>query len=240
MPVHLYGQQADMKPIQEMADKHRLSVIGDAAQAHGASLGDKMVGSFGNLECFSFYPTKNMTTGEGGMITTNDDDLFEIANSIRNHGREKTKWAYQLGGFGYNYRITYIAASFVIQKFKKLPGFIEKRRTNARYFDEELEGVETPYVLDNAKHVYHQYTIKCENKERVMENLKKNEIGFGIYYPKPLHQYPHLKQYGHNDLKISESLPEEVISLPVHPALEKQDLKKIIDVVNGACQCPDK
>jgi perosamine synthetase len=130
--------------------------------------------------------------------------------------------------------MTDIAAAIGIEQLKKLPGFIEKRQENARYFDEKLKDVETPYVLDNAKHAYHQYTIKCGNRERVIKNLKKNEIGFGIYYPKPLHQYPHLKQYGHDDLKISESLSEEVLSLPVHPVLEKQDLEKIVKVIKGS------
>jgi len=235
MPVHLYGQPADMKHIQEISEKHNLKVIGDAAQAHGASYDGNMVGSFGDLECFSFYPTKNMTTGEGGMVTTNNDELAERAYSIRNHGREKTKWGYEHGRIGYNYRMTDLAAAIGIEQLKKLPGFIEKRQDNARYFDNELKNVETPYVLDNAKHAYHQYTIKYENREKVIENFKKNEIGFGIYYPKPLHQYHHLKQFGHDDLKISESLSEEVLSLPVHPALTKEDLEKVADAVNKAC-----
>ncbi len=236
MPVHLYGQPADMKPIQEISEKHDLKIIGDAAQAHGASYDGKMIGSFGDLECFSFYPTKNMTTGEGGMITTNDNELFEIANSIRNHGREKTKWGYEHGRIGYNYRMTDIAAAIGIEQLKKLPGFIKKRQENARYFDKELKDVETPYVLDGAKHAYHQYTIKCKNREKLLEKLKKNEIGFGIYYPKPLHHYPHLEKFGHNDLKVSERLANEVVSLPVHPVLTKEELEKVVDVINKAYQ----
>ena len=240
MPVHLYGLSANMKEIQKIADDNDLLVIGDAAQAHGAALNGKMVGSFGNLECFSFYPTKNMTTGEGGMITTNNNELFEIANSIRNHGREKTKWGYEHGRIGYNYRMTDISAAIGLDQLKKLPSFLKKRRENAKFYDKNLENVETPYVLDGAKHAYHQYTIKYKNRDKLLEELKKNEIGFGIYYPKPLHKYPHLEKFGHNDLKVSERLVNEVVSLPVHPALTKEELEKVVDVINKAYQHLDK
>ncbi|HEC89506.1 MAG TPA: DegT/DnrJ/EryC1/StrS family aminotransferase, partial [Thermoplasmatales archaeon] len=119
MPVHLYGQPADMKPILEIAEKHDLYVIGDAAQAHGAEYDGRRVGSFGDVECFSFYPTKNMTTGEGGMITTNIEEIAERARSIRNHGREKTKWGYEHNRLGYNYRMTDIAAAIGLEQLKK-------------------------------------------------------------------------------------------------------------------------
>jgi len=240
MPVHLYGQPADMKSIQEISEKHNLKIIGDAAQAHGASYDGNMIGSFGDLECFSFYPTKNMTTGEGGMVTTNNDELAERAYSIRNHGRQKTKWGYEHGRIGYNYRMTDIAAAIGIEQLKKLPSFLKKRRENAKFYGKNLENVETPYVLDDAKHAYHQYTIKCKNRDKLLEELKKNEIGFGIYYPKPLHKYPHLEKFGHNDLKVSERLVNEVVSLPVHPALTKEELEKVVDVINKAHQHLDK
>lgn len=231
MPVHLYGQSADMNSILEIAEDHGLHVVGDAAQAHGAKYDGKMVGSFGDCECFSFYPTKNMTTGEGGMITTNDDELVERLNSIRNHGREQTKWGYEHSRLGYNYRMTDIAAAIGLEQLKKLPHFNQKRREHAQYLDEKLgdvEGIEIPYVLENAKHVYHQYTIKCNNREAIIQKLKDNEVGFGIYYPKPMHLFEHLKKYGHTDLKISEKLAGEVLSLPVHPALDNSDLEKIV------------
>lgn len=231
MPVHLYGQPADMKPIVEIAEKHGLHVIGDAAQAHGAKYDGKMIGSFGDFECFSFYPTKNMTTGEGGMITTNDDKIAERLYSLRNHGREKTKCGYEHGRLGYNYRMTDIAATIGIEQLKKLPQFNKKRREHARYFNKKLagiEGVEIPYVLETAEHVYHQYTLKCKERESLIQRLKNNEVGYGIYYPKPLHFYSHLKQYVHNELTNSETLVKKVLSLPVHPALNNQDLETII------------
>lgn len=235
MPVHLYGQPADMKPIMEIAEKHDLRIIGDACQAHGAKYNHKMIGSFGDLECFSFYPTKNMTTGEGGMITTNNDELAELLFSIRNHGREKTKWGYEHGRLGYNYRMTDVAAAIGLEQLKKLPGFNKKRKENAKYFDEKLKnikGIETPFVIERAEPVYHQYTIRCENRDKTINKLKENQIGFGIYYPKPLHQFKHLSKYAHKDLKNSEELCEIVLSLPVHPALSKQDLEKIVKTLS--------
>jgi len=240
MPVHLYGQSADMKPIQEIAQKHDIHVIGDACQAHGAAYDGKMVGSFGDVECFSFYPTKNMTTGEGGMVTTNNDEVAELMISLRNHGREKTKWGYEHGRLGYNYRMTDIGAAIGLEQLKKLPKNIQMRQKNAAYFDSHLNSMETPYVLPGAKHAYHQYTVKSKNRDTLIQNLKKNEIGFGIYYPQPLHSYKHLKKYGHKDLKISEKLGTEVVSLPVHPGLTNEELVKVVEVVNMAYQCPDK
>ncbi len=239
MPVHLYGLAADMKEIQKIADEQDLLVIGDAAQAHGASMDGKMVGSFGDLECFSFYPTKNMTTGEGGMITTNNDELFEKAVSIRNHGREKTQWGYEHCRIGYNYRMTDISSAIGIEQLKKLPGFLDKRRENARFYDENLD-CETPFVPEGAEHAYHQYTIKCKKRDSLLEELKKNDIGFGIYYPKPLHNYSHLEKYGHDDLKVSEKLSKISVSLPVHPALKKEELKKVSDVINRVFQSRGK
>ncbi len=231
MPVHLYGQPADMKPIIEIAEKHNLYIVGDAAQAHGAKYNDKMIGSYGDMECFSFYPTKNMTTGEGGIITTNNEELAERLYSLRNHGREKTKWGYEHGRLGYNYRMTDVGAAIGVEQLKKLPSFNNSRRNNAKFLDENLagiDGVETPFVLDNAWHVYHQYTIICRDRSSIIESLKKNEVGFGIYYPKPLHFFDHLKKYSHNDLINSEKLAETVLSLPVHPALTNEDLDKIV------------
>lgn len=233
MPVHLYGQPADMKPILEIAEKHGLHVIGDAAQAHGAEYDGRKVGSFGDVECFSFYPTKNMTTGEGGMITTNIEEIAERARSIRNHGREKTKWGYEHNRLGYNYRMTDIAAAIGLEQLKKLPKFNEKRRKNAEYYNKNLigiDGIEIPYVLENVKHVYHQYTIRCADRESIINRLREKEIGYGIYYPKPLHFYRHLKKFATNDLKNSEVLSEKVVSIPVHSALTVEELERVVEV----------
>ena len=240
MPVHLYGQAVDIQPVQEIADKHGIRIIGDACQAHGASYNRKMVGSFGDVECFSFYPTKNMTTGEGGMVTTNNEELAKLMISIRNHGREKTKWGYEHGRLGYNYRMTDIGAAIGLEQLKKLPDSLMKRRKNAKFYDENLKEVKTPYVNDGTKHAYHQYTINCKKRDKLLVELKKNEIGCGIYYPKPLHHYPHLEKFGHNDLKVSERLVSEVVSIPVHPALTNEEIEKVVDVINKAYRYPDK
>ena len=236
LPVHLYGQPADLKPIMEIAEKYDLYVIGDAAQAHGAEYDGKKIGSFGDVECFSFYPTKNMTTGEGGMITTNSKDIAERARSLGNHGREKTQWGYEHMRLGYNYRMTDMEAAIGIEQLKKLDRFNDARIKNARFYDEELEEVEgivTPYVMENAKHVYHQYTIRVKRKkrEKLIEIFKKKGIGYGIYYPKPLHFYPHLRKFAHDDLKNSENVADEVISIPVHSGLREEDLALVVDVI---------
>jgi dTDP-4-amino-4,6-dideoxygalactose transaminase len=127
--------------------------------------------------------------------------------------------------------MTDIAAAIGIEQLKKLPKFNQKRRENAKFFNgnlNDIEGIDIPYVLPNVRHVYHQYTIKCNNREAIIQKLKDNEVGFGIYYPKPMHFFEHLKKYGHTDLKISEKLADEVLSLPVHPALDNSDLEKIV------------
>ncbi|HEC89296.1 MAG TPA: aminotransferase DegT, partial [Thermoplasmatales archaeon] len=172
-------------------------------------------------------------TGEGGMITTNNEEIAEKARSIRNHGREKTKWGYEHNRLGYNYRMTDIAAAIGLEQLKKLPKFNEKRRKNAEYYNENLDGIdgiEIPYVLENVKHVYHQYTIKCDNRELIIHKLREKEIGYGIYYPKPLHFYGHLKRFATNDLKSSEKLSEKVVSIPVHSALTVEELERVVEV----------
>ena len=236
MPVHLYGQPSDMKPILEIAEKYGINVICDAAQAHGAKYNNKMVGSFGDAECFSFYSTKNMTTGEGGIITTNDDTLVKKLYSLRNHGRTKERWGYDHSYLGYNYRMTDIAANIGIEQLKKLPEFNKKRKDNARYLNQKLESVKwinIPQLLENIDHVYHQYTIRSNKREEIIQCLKKKDVGYGIYYPKPLHFYPHLKKYAHKDLKISENLANEVISLPIHPSLNNHELEIIVSCFNS-------
>jgi dTDP-4-amino-4,6-dideoxygalactose transaminase len=240
MPVHLYGQAVDIQPIKEIAEKHNLFVIGDACQAHGATYKGKMIGSFFDVECFSFYPTKNMTAGEGGIVTTNNEELSEFMFSIRNHGREKTKWGYEHSRLGYNYRMTDICAAIGLEQLKKLPDSLIKRKKNANFYDETLKGVKTPYVLDGVNHAYHQYTIKCNKRDLLLDELKKKEIGYGIYYPKPLHYYPHLEKFGHNNLKISEKLVNEVVSIPVHPALKKEEIEKVVKVINMAYRYLDR
>ena len=226
LPVHLYGQPCEMDRIMEIADKHNLIVIEDACQAHGAEYYGKKIGGIGSVGCFSFYPTKNMITGEGGMVTTNDEGLAEKIRTLRNHG-QKERYNYAM--VGYNFRMTDIAAAIGIEQLKKLDGFNDRRRGNAGFLSEQLNGVvEIPYLLQGVRHVFHQYTIKTEKRELLKENLKKDGIGFGIYYPKPLHFYEPLKSYGSNDLKNAENVCKNVLSLPVHPSLSEANLERIV------------
>jgi perosamine synthetase len=136
--------------------------------------------------------------------------------------------------------MTDIGAAIGLEQLKKLPRNIQMRQNNADYFDRHLLNVDTPYVIPKAKHAYHQYTVKSENRDALTQKLKKNDIGYGIYYPQPLHSYQHLKKYAHKDLKISEMLADKVISIPVHPELTAEELEKVVDVINTASQCPDK
>lgn len=233
VPVHLYGQPADMDAINEIAEKHDLKVIEDAAQAHGAVYKGKKIGSIGDLGCFSFYPTKNMTTSEGGMVTTNDDDLAEKSGMIRAHGESKR---YEQSLLGYNYRMTDIAASIGLVQLKKIDEFNAKRNENAEYLSkgmEDIPGITTPIVADNVTHVFHQYTIRVsKDRDKFKEFLTENGIGTGIHYPIVLYKQPFYEK-----MSITGNCPEaekaasEVISLPVHPSLTVEELDTIIETV---------
>ena len=228
MPVHLYGQACDMKAIMDIAEKHDLIIVEDACQAHGAEFEGKKVGSFG-IGCFSFYATKNMTTGEGGMVTTNDGGLAEKIRLFLDHGMKKR---YVHESIGYNFRMNNIQGSIGIAQLKKLDTFNQTRLENARFYDKELNGIViTPKVLDKCKHVYHQYTIMAENRDDLKKELTDKGVGSEIYYPIPIH-----KQGIFNlDLKLpnTEEVCKKVLSIPVHPGVTEDDRKKIIEAVKG-------
>ncbi len=232
MPVHLYGQAANMDEIMEIAEENSLYVIEDAAQAHGAEWRGKKAGGIGHIAAFSFYPTKNMTTGEGGMITTNDDALAESVTMLRNHGQRER---YLHVALGWNFRMTNIAAAIGLVQLKKLDRANEMRRNNAKYYDEGLaDNVIVPYVDERAKHIYHQYTIRVKNREKLIEEFKKEGIGFGIYYPMGNHEQPIMKELGYTTrLPVTERICKEVISIPVHPLITEGDREKIVKVINS-------
>jgi perosamine synthetase len=234
IPVHLYGQAADMKSIIEIAEDHDLIIIEDACQAHGAAYDGKMVGSFGT-GTFSFYPTKNMTTGEGGMITTDDKNVAERARMIRSHG-SRQRYFHEI--LGYNLRMTDIAAALGLIQLRRLDGFNEARIDNAKYLNNRLNkiiGIRLPYVDKHCKHVFHQYTVRLIGKvsrNDVASILNKKGIGTGIYYPIPTHKQPFYKDLGYNDsLPVSEKASLEVLSLPVHPAIYEADLDTISETL---------
>jgi len=230
IPVHLYGQSADMKAIMDIAEDKDLIIIEDACQAHGATFEGKSVGSFGE-GTFSFYPTKNMTTSEGGIITTNDKDVAEKARMIRSHG-SKQRYLHEMLGF--NLRMTDIAAAIGLVQLGKIDDFNRARINNAQYLTKSLQkikGLILPHIDKRCGHVFHQYTIRIRgelSRDEVVSSLNKMDIGTGIYYPLPIHKQPYYKELGYNDsLPVSESASKEVISLPVHPSLNKLDLDTI-------------
>ncbi|VVB60053.1 UDP-4-amino-4-deoxy-L-arabinose--oxoglutarate aminotransferase [uncultured archaeon] len=229
MSVHLYGHACDMDAIREIAKKHNLKIIEDACQAHGAEYNGKKAGALGDAAAFSFYPTKNMTTGEGGIVTTNDLKEAETMRLFRNHGQAKR---YIHNTLGYNFRMTDIQAAIGIEQLKKLDSFNEKRISNASYYDKHLENVEIPSAAKNVKHVYHQYTLKSESRDSLKERLEKNNIGYGIYYPIPAHMQEVMVAYK-TALPITEGLCKKVISIPIHPSLKKSDLKQVVSVINN-------
>ena len=231
LPVHLYGMTCDMDAIIKIAQKHNLAVIEDACQAHGAEYHGKKAGFFGT-GTFSLYPTKNMTSAEGGMITTNDEKIDELCRVIRNHGMRRRYYHDQLG---YNFRMTDVHAAIGNAQLAKLPANNAKRRSNAQYYNENLEGVTVPYVPQGFHHVYHQYTIRVPDGKRddLREYLKQNEIGSEIYYPLPIHKQGfYIEKLGAQSFPQAEFAAEEVLSLPVHPFLSPSDLEKVVETIN--------
>lgn len=235
IPVHLYGQSADMKVIMEIALDNDLIIIEDACQAHGATFEGKKTGSFGT-GTFSFYPTKNMTTGEGGIITTNEKEIAEKVKMIRSHG-SRQRYYHEI--LGYNLRMTDIAAAIGLVQLRKVDGFNDSRIMNAKYLSEslnEIKGISLPYVDGRCKHVFHQFTVRINNdlsRDKIVDILNKRGIGTGIYYPLPIHKQPLYKEMGFNDsLPVAEKASSEVFSLPVHPAISKTELDTISKTLN--------
>ena len=235
IPVHLYGHPAEMRTIMEIAEDNELIVIEDACQAHGAEYEGKKAGSFAT-GCFSFYPTKNMTTGEGGMITTNDAKVGELARKLRNHGSTE-KYLHEI--LGYNFRMTDISAAMGIEQLKKLPEFTRIRQENAYYLSKrlcKLEGIVAPSVKDKCSHVFHQYTIRVVHpsvsRDELADALRRKGIETGIYYPMPIYKQPLYRKLGYRDeLPMAEKVSKEVLSLPVHPGLVKDDLDYVCDAI---------
>ena len=235
IPVHLYGLPAEMGEFRRIAEENSLVLIGDAAQAHGAAIGNERVGSLADVECFSFYPTKNMTTAEGGMVTTNDEELFFKMNSIRNHGRPNNLLgAYEHDRFGLNLRLTDLGSAIGRVQLSKLPEFNRIRARNAKALSEMLEG--TPVILpeepEGFTHAWHQYTIRISDRHGLSDYLREREIGTGIYYPRLIQDYPHLEQF-RSKCPIAEKVVHEVISLPIHPGITLDDIEHVAKAVIG-------
>jgi perosamine synthetase len=230
MPVHLYGHPAAMDAFTRLADEHGLLLFEDAAQAHAASLHGRPVGAWSLAASFSFYPTKNMTSGEGGMVATLSDELARGVQLLRNQGMERR---YENEVVGFNTRMTDLHAAIGRVQLGKLAGWTKQRQANAAFLDENLRGVVVPPVADGAVHVYHQYTIRVPGHDRdgFAAELGRRGVGSGVYYPIPNHRLP---SFGLSlDLPETERAAREVLSLPVHPALEEAELHTIVEVVNA-------
>lgn len=231
LPVHLFGLPVDMEPMMDIAERQGLVVIEDACQAHGAEYKGKRVGSFGT-GCFSFYPTKNITAAEGGMITTNDDGLAEKCRVIRQHGMQR---AYYHEKLGFNFRMTDVHAAIGLAQLGKLEQFNKQRIANARYLTKHLPGVATPTAPEGCRHVFHQYTIRVLDGRRdaVLDGLRERGIGAQVYYPLPVHWQKFYRDMGYDvSLLEAEQACQEALSLPVHPGLSQEDMKTIVAVVN--------
>lgn len=237
MGVHLFGQPFDVPALSTLCREHNLLLIEDAAQAHGSTFRGRKIGSFGELACFSFYATKNMTTGEGGMVTTDDADLADRIRLLINHG-QKEKYLHT--SLGYNYRMTDMGAAMGLVQLRKLDGMNARRAANAKYLDESFRfpGLVTPHVRPDSTHVYHQYVLKVEkgarlSRDGLMQALAARGIGTAIHYPRPVHDQPLYRgQQGKDPCPVSSRLASSVLSLPVHPLISEDDLKAIARAVN--------
>ena len=230
LPVSLYGQPADMTTIAEIAARRGLAVIEDAAQSHGAAIGERRSGTWG-AGCFSFYPTKNMTTGEGGMVTTADPDLADRMRLLREHGM-RVRYHHEI--VGHNFRMTDIHAAIGLAQLAKLPGYNDRRRAIAARYDRELRGVITPAVAPGVTHVYHQYTIRVNRRDEFVEQLRERGVGTGVYYPLPVHRQKPFIALGYGDQRfpVTERLTEQVVSIPVHASLTDEEVATVIGAVN--------
>lgn len=230
MPVSLYGQPARMDEIAVIAERHGLAVVEDSCQAHGAAIGDRKSGTWG-AGTFSFYPTKNMTTGEGGMLTTNNGELADRVRLLREHGM-RVRYHHEM--VGYNFRMTDIAAAIGLAQLPKLPGANDRRRAIAARYDAELRGVVTPHIRPGVTHVFHQYTIRVGRRDAFAERLRERGVGSAIYYPIPVHrQKPFLALgYGGETYPVTERLTDEVLSIPVHSSLSDDEVATVIGAVN--------
>jgi len=230
MPVHLYGHPANMTALNALAQKHGIAIFEDAAQAHGAQWQGQSVGTFGEFGMFSLYPTKNMTSGEGGMVSCHDAEFARRVQLLRNQGMERR---YENEVVGFNARMTDVHAAIGRVQLTKLAGWTQQRQANAKFFDDHLEGVVIPVVAPGAVHVYHQYTIRVVDQDRdaFAARLLELGVGTGVYYPIPNHRLPSFNLA--LDLPQTESAAQEVLSLPVHPSLSSADLEKIVTAINS-------
>jgi len=239
IPVHLYGLPADMGPIMDLAEEHGLTVIEDAAQAVGGEYKGKRAGSLGHVGCFSFYGSKNMVTGEGGMLTTNSLESADVARTIRNHGENRL---YQSSMLGHNYRMPELEAAIGNVQLKKLPKFLEDRARNAKALTEALSSfdeVQLPSEPEGYRHGWYVYTLRLRGANAAKRNstvrrIRERRVDCQVYYPRPVHLQPYYrKMVGDFKLPKTETAARQVFSLPIHPALGENELRRIADAVKS-------
>lgn len=244
MPVHFAGQSCKMDELMEIAQKNDLVVIEDSAEALGAEFNNKKTGSFG-IGCFSFYPTKNITTGEGGLVTTDSEEIANRIKALRGHGietstfeREKVKapWIRAATYAGYNYRLSDILAALGVAQMKKINEMNSKRIENSKYLSEllkDVEDIELPIEMKKCKHVYQMYAIKVDAKKRddFVNKLRAREIGASVHFYPAVHEQPYYKSYDSKNLEITEEVSRRIITLPMYPQLKKEEIEYIADSV---------
>jgi perosamine synthetase len=240
IPVHMFGQPANMDALKEIAEDKGIALVEDAAQAHGAEYKGQKAGSIGDMGCFSFYATKNMTAGEGGMITTSDAELARKARLVINHGQSRK---YHHDTLGYNYRMTELCAAIGSAQLKKLDEFNTKRRENAQLLTQGIRrfhGLTVPYVDEDAKPVFHQYVVRVEenyprSRDELADSLTEKGVGVAVHYPIPIYRQPLYLKLGYGGIKCpnTEDACRRVLSLPVHPLVDKNDIKYILDALES-------
>ncbi len=229
IPVHLYGHPVDMKPLLEITRDKQIFVIEDACQAHAAEYKGRKTGSMGDIGCFSFFPSKNMTVaGDGGMITTNNEELAEKLSMLRDHGR-KDKYIHEI--LGLNFRLSEIPAAVGREQLKHLPEWTDKRRKAAAKYNELLEDVvETPNEAEWAKHVYHLYVIQTDDRDGLSKHLSQEGISTGVHYPVPVHRQPCMEASKQN-LPVTDACVDKILSLPMHPQLKDEEIEYVAEKI---------
>jgi len=234
LPVHLFGQPADMDPIVKIAKKYNLKVVEDSCQAHGAEYKGKKAGSIGDAGCFSFYPSKNLGAfGDGGMVATDGNKIVHTIRILRDHGQAKK---YEHLVEGYNSRLDEIQAAILRVKLKRLDEWNKLRRKNASIYDELLEDVDevvTPSEPEYAQHVYYLYVIRTRRRDELQEWLKSKEIGTGLHYPVSLHLQKAYENLGHKDgdFPVAEECAKQILSLPMFPELTREEIEKVVSEI---------
>lgn len=239
LPVNLFGYPADYRALRAIAERHSLRIVEDAAQSVDAVFDGRKSGNLGDVGCFSFYATKNLMAGEGGMITTNDPDLFERARLFRHHGQSPER-RYEYSGLGYNYRMSDVHATIALGQLRRLKQYTEKRREYAALYSDalrDIHGIVLPKESENVSHVFHQYTIRILSnaklsRDGVQKMLMERGIQSQIYYPKPLFTSLHLRNGALlSEYPTTERMTGEVLSIPVHPALKREDVEYISHIL---------